>query len=422
MKIIKTLTLIVLSLIPTLCATKATAQNTVSPYSMYGYGLLNDYAIGAQRQMGGVGIAQQTGRQINMMNPASYAAIDSLTFIWAIGADVSMLHSKENGKTGSATGGGLDYINMQFPIGKWMGASLGLVPYSSVGYSFGNEIKHGVVSNQGTGGITEAYAGISGKWRGISLGVNVTYGFGNIINDVYANTETGRNTLFEHVMRVRDWNVNIGAQYRQPIGRYDKVVVGLTYSPKKSMHGNSWAAYWDIDQDKAADTVGYMKLKNNYFRPTSIGSGVSYTHSRFYELTVEADFIWQNWAKAKYSSMYDEAGQLLYEGMKFADRMRGAIGAEFVPKLRGNYFERIAYRAGAYYSRDYITVLGNNVREYGISAGFGLPTPEGKTIINLGFEWKRREAYPAKLISENYFNITLGVNFNEMWFWQRKLK
>lgn len=414
-------TLIVLAAI-LLASVTAQAQNTVSPYSMYGYGLLNDYAIGAQRQMGGTGVAMQSGRQINIMNPASYAAIDSLTFIWAIGADVSILHSKENGAKGRSTGGGLDYITMQFPISRWFGASIGLVPYSSVGYSFGSEIKHGVVSNQGTGGINQAYAGFAGRWKGASLGFNISYDFGNIINDVYANTATGRNTLFEHVMRVRDWNINIGAQYRIDINRYNQMVLGLTYSPKKSMHGNSWAAYWDIDQDKAADTVGHMNMKGKYYRPTSIGSGISYTHSRFSSFTVEADFIWQNWSKARYSAMYDDDGQLLYEGMKFADRYRFGAGAEFIPKLRGNYIQRVAYRLGGYYARDYITVLGNNVREYGLSAGFGLPTPEGKTIINVGFEWKRRQAYPKSLITENYYNITVGINFNEMWFWQRKLK
>lgn len=405
-----------------LASVTASAQNIASPYSMYGYGLLNDYAIGAQRQMGGTGVAMQSGRQINIMNPASYAAIDSLTFIWAIGADVSILHSKENGAKGRATGGGLDYITMQFPISRWLGASIGIVPYSSVGYSFGSEIKHGVVSNQGTGGINQAYAGFAGRWKGASLGFNISYDFGNIINDVYANTATGRNTLFEHVMRVRDWNINIGAQYRIDINRYNQMVLGLTYSPKKSMHGKSWAAYWDIDQDKAADTVGHMNMKGNYYRPTSIGSGISYTHSRLSSFTVEADFIWQNWAKARYAAMYDDNGQLLYNGMKFADRYRIGAGAEYIPKMRGNYIQRVAYRMGGYYARDYITVLGNNVREYGISAGFGLPTPEGKTIINVGFEWKHRQAYPKALITENYYNITIGINFNEMWFWQRKLK
>ena len=43
-------------------------------------------------------------------------------------------------------------------------------------------------------------------------------------------------------------------------------------------------------------------------------------------------------------------------------------------------------------------------------------------MINLGVEWRHRSAYPRTLISENYLNITLGVNFNELWFWKRKIK
>ena len=57
-----------------------------------------------------------------------------------------------------------------------------------------------------------------------------------------------------------------------------------------------------------------------------------------------------------------------------------------------------------------------------MSCGFGFPTPEGRTLINLGFDWRHRASSPVNLITENYFNITLGINFNEMWFWQRKIK
>ncbi|MDE6100559.1 MAG: hypothetical protein K2G01_05890, partial [Paramuribaculum sp.] len=59
----------------------ATAFGQISsPYSKFGYGLLDNNATSAQMQMGGVGYAMSTGRQINVMNPASYAAADSLTF------------------------------------------------------------------------------------------------------------------------------------------------------------------------------------------------------------------------------------------------------------------------------------------------------------------------------------------------------
>ncbi len=406
----------------TILAFSASSQNSVTPYSMYGYGMLNDNATSMQRQMGGVGYAMNSGRQINVMNPASYAQIDTLTFLWDMGADVSMLWSREGSAKENAVGGGLDYITMQFPLGKHMGGSAGLLPFTSVGYSFGNEIMHGTMENQGTGGITQAYVGVSGKIKGFSIGANISYKFGNIINDTYAYTNDGGKTLFEHVMQIRDWDITIGTQYTARIKKFHKLTLGATYSPRKTLLGKTWAAFWDIDKDQGADTVAMMDIKGNYYQPNTIGVGINYQYERSSKFMVEADFTWQDWSKAKYSPLYDPDGMIAFEGMTFNDRWKAAIGFEFVPRLRGNYFQRMSFRLGGYYTRDYLTINGNDVLDYGISAGFGFPTPEGKTMINLGFEWKHRNATPQTLISENYFNITLGINFNELWFWQRKIK
>lgn len=410
-------------------AASASAQ-TSSPYSMYGYGIIGDRATSLQRQMGGVGYAMNSGRQINVMNPASYAAIDSLTFLFDLGADVSMLWSKEGSAKQYSTGGGVDYVTMQFPICKFMGGSFGLLPYSSVGYAFGNEIKHGAMENQGTGGINQLYLGLSGKVAGFSLGFNVSYDFGNIINDVFA-TPTGSTsqTKFEHVMEIRDWNINIGAQYTARWNKWNKLVVGATYSPRKTMRGKTWVTSQETSKDTRPDTVAYMNMKNKYFNPTSIGAGISYTYEKTYRVMVEADFTWQQWSNAPYSALYSPAditqhrpAEVVAAGMNFNDRTKVAVGAEYVPKLRGNYGERIAYRFGGYFVNDYLNIKGNKVKEMGVTCGAGFPTPEGKTQINLGLEWKKRYATPNKLIGENYFNITLGVNFNEVWFWKRKIR
>lgn len=411
---------LILALLPAL----AVAQNVTTPYSMYGYGIIGDRATSMQRQMGGVGVAMNSGRQINVMNPASYAMVDSLTFLFDLGADMAFLWSKEESAKDHSIGGGLDYITMQFPLSKYMGGSIGLLPYSSVGYAFGNEIRHGTMENQGSGGINEAYIGVAGTYAGVSLGVNVSYEFGNIVNDIYSQPSNSGRTLFEHVMQIRDWNINIGLQYTAQWNRFHKMTVGATYSPKKSLHGKSWATVQELSLEQKPDTVGTLKIGGNYYTPTSLGFGVSYTFEKAYRLQAEADFIWQQWSKVKYSSMQSATRPevTVFNGMTFNDRWRIAAGAEFVPRVRGNYGQRIAYRFGAYYCNDYLKINGNSVREYGVTAGFGFPTPEGKTVINLGLEWKHRAAHPVTMLSENYLNITLGINFNELWFWQRKIK
>ena len=168
------------------------AQNgTMTPYSAYGLGVLRDRATSTQRAMGGVGYAMNSGRQINAMNPASYAAMDSLTFLFDMGIDATMMWQNED-QNGTRVkdnqfGGGLDYVTMQFPLGKYMGGSVGLVPYSSVGYSFGSQIENGIDSRQGSGSLNELYLGVAGRpFKGFTIGFNFSYLFGTIINETYA--------------------------------------------------------------------------------------------------------------------------------------------------------------------------------------------------------------------------------------------
>lgn len=392
-----------------------------TPYSMYGYGVMGDRATSMQRQMGGVGYAMQSGRQVNAMNPAAYASIDSLTFLFDMGADVSFLRSKDSSGSNKSTGGGLNYVTMQFPLSKHMGMSIGMVPLTQVGYSFGSDIKFGTRQNQGTGGINQAYAGVSGKVGGFSIGANISYDFGTIQNDVYATPSSAGQSLFEHIMEIRDWNLLIGAQYRQKIGRYNAVTIGATYVPKKSFHGNTWLTLQDLNSSSTPDTIAVESMKKRYYSPQTLGVGVSFTHERVHRIMVEADFTWQQWSKAKFSEMLDAEGQVVFQGSHFSDRRKFAVGAEYTHNIRGSYLERMPFRLGGFYTRDYIKVNGNSMKEYGVSLGTAFTAPQSKTMINLGFEWRHRMSSPVNLLTENYFSIMLGVNFNELWFYKRKI-
>ena len=398
----------------------ASAQNGVmTPYSSFGYGILSDHATSSQRAMGGVGYAMNSGRQINVMNPASYAAIDTLTFLFDMGIDVTVLNQSETidetTRRETNFGGGLDYVTMQFPLGRYMGASVGVVPYSSVGYSFGSEIANGVDSRQGSGSISELYVGVAGRpFKGFSIGANVSYLFGTILNDTYAIADAGYSTLYQKQLEVRDYHLNFGAQYSFDFRGNDRLSLGLTYSPEKTLLGNARMIYYDTQSDSKPQETDAHKLRHNYSLPETWGAGICYTFDR--KLMLEFDYTYQPWSKAKFRGFDGEN----VEG-RFADRTKYALGMQFTPNQRGRYMSRVQYRAGLYYNNDYLMIRDNRLREYGVTAGFGFPVPVFKTIVSLGFEWKRRQAHPNPLIKENYFNITLGINFNEMWFDQRKI-
>lgn len=394
----------------------ASAQMSTSPYSKLGFGLLNDNATGMQRSMGGVGYAMQNGRQINVMNPASYSRVDSLTFLFDMGIDLTNCWSKEGDKKGYNLGGGLDYITMEFRLAKNLGGAIGVVPFSSVGYSFGGDIDNGNDRRTGVGGLSELFAGIGYQpFKGLSVGANFSYLFGTTTNTTAVEAIT--TSQFTRNLEVRDWNMRVGLQYGFNVSRKSRIVLGATYSPKKSMHGTAWGTIADVSQDTKVDTVASMPMKGNYELPNTFGAGISYTYDN--RLSLELDYTYQQWSKAKYTPIdYFEVPDT-----KWNDRWKVAAGMSFTPNPRGNYLNRMTYRMGGFYENDYMTVNGNNVRDYGVGIGFSFPALAGnKTLVNLGVEWKHRYTAPTNLIKEDYLNITLSVNFNEMWFWKNKIR
>ncbi len=409
MKIRKLLAALILAV--TAATPALNAQNgTLTPYSRFGYGMLRDNATSAQQSMGGIGYGMSSGRQINVMNPASYARIDSLTFLFDMGVDLSNMWSSEidpDGKKLSEhqVGGGLNYVTMQFPLGKRMGMSVGVLPYSAVGYSFGNAIDNGYTNRSGSGSLNKLYVGIAGRIvGGLNVGVNIAYMFGSTINDTYAATTAGSTSLYEDELTVKDWHLDAGLQYTQHFG-LNSLTLGAVFSPGKKLHGHVRAYAYDVDADgDDAKEHSYSKTGDSYGLAATYGLGINYM--RDYRLMLEADFTWQPWSDVKYRGVKGD----------LADRYKVSLGGYYQPALRGSYIKRIKYRAGLFYDRDYIVVRGNNVREYGASVGFGFPVPGFKTVVNLGVGWKHRQAHPTALIKEDYLNITLGINFNEMWF------
>lgn len=402
-------------LITAVCGITAAAQNgTVTPYSRFGYGILGDNASSAQRSMGGVGYAMKSGRQVNAMNPASYASLDSLTFLFDMGVTLKFINSEEGNLHENTTNGGLDYLTMAFPISKRIGASFGLLPYSFTGYKFSDRITNASTSHDGSGSISQLYVGVGvNPFSTLNIGVDFAYVFGSLTNDVYATNINNSTSLFQRFMRVRDYKLDFGAQYTLFPASDHSVTLGATFSPGKSFRGETYGIYYDATLDSKPDTIGYMKLKGRNTMPATWGAGINYQWRD--RLTAEIDFTYQPWKDAKYAPIED------FETNEFDNRWKVAAGLEYCPAPRGSWLKRIQYRLGGYFNHDYIVVQGNNVREYGMTLGLGLPVSGFKTRINLGFEYKHRQAHPNPLIKENYFNITLGVTFNEMWFDKFKL-
>ena len=142
-----------------LLSTGVEAQNlSSSPYSRYAYGDLNENVPTAFRGMGGVGFGMRNNRAINPAQPASYTSCDTLTFMMDVAASVNWSRYQDASGHRNKANGNLEYVTIQVPIWKqWIAASVGVLPYSSVGYaitlngSTGNNGYHYPTQYEGSG-------------------------------------------------------------------------------------------------------------------------------------------------------------------------------------------------------------------------------------------------------------------------------
>ena len=135
------------------------------------------------------------------------------------------------------------------------------------------------------------------------------------------------------------------------------------------------------------------------------------------KLMVEADFTYQPWKNADF-----DLNKEFNESTEFNNRWKFALGAQLTPPSTRKL--RTARQLSPW--RILLQRLYKGARQQcaRIRPHDGIRTSRlgSKTVINIGFEWRHRQANPMPLIKENYFSVTLGVNFNELWFYQSKIR
>lgn len=417
-------------LLTTLTGVTVAQNNTNSPYTRYGYGQLADQSFGNSKAMGGIAYGLRNGSQINAVNPASYTAIDSLTFLFDGGLTLQNTNFSDGKTKMNAKNSSFDYIAMQFRLSRKMAMSAGFLPFSNVGYNFGttDNIKDKTnpsnsvayqQSSSGSGGLHQIYLGVGYiPFKGLSVGANVSYLFGTINRTLSTSFGDNASIYPNYVtndLSVKNYKLDLGAQYSINLSKKKVLNLGIVFSPG---HGLNADATQIVTSSISKDTTTF---KNGFDLPMSIGAGFTYVYDN--RLTVGLDYSIQKWGSAKF-----------FGKNELCDRSKISLGAEFIPNPnRRNYFGRIKYRAGAYYSDPYVkvangtdsndnTIFSKGAREYGISAGFGLPIFNSKSILSISGQYTKIEARTPNMISENYLKLSVGITFNEVWFMKWKVE
>lgn len=400
------------------------AQNNInSPYTRYGYGDISETNSGEQRALGGVAIGSRSHSYINTVNPASYSAVDSMTFMFDIGTSALSSRFSDANKSVRTFNANLEYLTMQFPLSKGMGFSAGLLPYSFAGYNMYNvdQIKGtegDTISTSkgftGTGGFSQVYMGLSQKiGKHISLGANVYYMYGSVNNTrslrigSYADSTVQTNSI-----KASNFRLRYGVQFYNTFDKKHDVTLGLIYEHTAKLNGD----FSQITAGVLNDTT----INNYQFElPTVFGIGVNYTYDN--RISIGIDYSLQKWASTKY--FWNPTTATNAESLN--DRSKLSVGIEYTPKPLGRKFsDRIHYRLGSNISNAYYNVPGVTLpKNYGLSFGIGLPI-YGKftqTISTLNASIEYGKVGSSANLREDYFKFTMNLVFNEHWFFKRKL-
>ena len=374
-------------------------NNTNSPYTRYGYGDLSDQSFGNSKAMGGIAFGLRDGAQINPTNPASYTAIDSLTFLFEGGVSLQNMNISGGGLKLNAKNASFDYLAMQFRLAPWMAMSVGLLPYSNVGYTVSDSqtTDNGLAYSRsftGDGGLHQMYVGAGVKvLKNLSVGVNASYFWGDITRTrgmFYPGTSSYDSYQRKMVTSISDYKLDFGAQYTQALTKKSSLTIGAVYSPKHKLNND----YTSIVIMGANTNYGteYKNAQDATFElPNTFGVGFTYNYDK--RLTVGAD-------------------------------TKISVGAEYIPNLIGrSYFAHIKYRLGAYYTTPYYKIDGKKAsREYGVTAGFGLPVPRSRSILSISGQFVRVKGLETNMVNENIFRVSIGLTFNERWFFKRRVE
>ena len=158
--------------------------------------------------------------------------------------------------------------------------------------------------------------------------------------------------------------------------------------------------------------------------PNTFGVGFTYNYDK--RLTVGLDYSLQQWSKTKFDvNTADGAVREDFdETYTYCDRHKISVGAEYIPNLIGrSYLSHIKYRLGAYYTTPYNKIGGKDAaREYGVTAGFGLPVPRSRSILSISGQFVRVSGQESTFVNENIFRVSIGLTFNERWFFKRRVE
>ncbi|MCH8545639.1 MAG: hypothetical protein LAT54_02805 [Cryomorphaceae bacterium] len=411
----------------------------VSPYSSLGLG--DDINGNPSRNfaIGGTVGAASDGYNINIGNPASYAKLKYTNF------DLGVMHTEmdqqqgdlsiENGYTN------FNYIVTSFPLLENLGLVFAVRPLTTRGFNILREDDEGELigrrrtSIQGSGGINSLTIGTGwAPFKGLSIGVNANYYFGNntdFTTSTLIDQQNAVGTRIEQEVRISTWQFETGIQYHRRIGKSLQVGIGGVYRMGNALNqyvtSNTFTVRPSANQIAPLDTLSSSidvhrpgQFASVYTGGVSIGK-INDERPLQYAWSVAVDYR---------QTMGSEFDGIVTRG-EMVDASRISAGATIVPALAFSsllrnkaFYNRTEYRIGAFLDEGHITVNNTNISALGMSFGVAIPLrirglapgEVRNNMLNFTVAYGNRGTLDNNLVRERFTQFLIGITLTEKWF------
>lgn len=406
------------------------AQNKYSPYTVIGVGDLNGMALANNASMGNVGIATPSYWHLNNMNPA-LLTYNTLT-VFEIGIEAenrTVSNSFNSVKVGT---GSFKYLTLAFPIipNKWT-SNIGLMPYSSVNYSFttrqdvvGTNVD-AIIDFEGAGGLNQVYFSNGIKVaRGLSAGLRMSYIFGLTEGRTSTRLE-GEGITQQFPTGVYEktnysgFDLGLGVFYSYSLSEKNKLNIGATYDVGGDINGTRFDRL-EIESSGGSAVPGDTLINDEsgkFHLPTELGLGFSW--QKLNKITIGLDVKRSFWQEDAGFAFDDPS--LGADAEEYRATWAVGLGFEITPKYNdvNSYLNRIKYRFGVDFKQEPYVIEGKTINNFGINFGWSLPV-KGVSAINMALKYGQRGEASGVLVKEQYFKFVLGATINDRWFVRRK--
>lgn len=406
-----------------------------SPYSRFGLGNLVSTDFGALDGMGGIAAAYNANNALNISNPASLGFLNTTSFEAGLFSKMSWLES--GNENAFFADGNLTHLALGFPLqnpinqitkvkkSPWhWSAAFGLLPYSRVNYEVQTET---VLENidtvayqfSGTGGLYQLFLSNGIRHNDFSFGFTVGYVFGQISQNrisFFRDIDNSFSNILDDDINHSGFIWNLGVQQRIPLKNQVNLTLGATFNSNMNISARSQSLNRRFNTFYGYDTIAAnSSSQSTVTLPLEFSLGATLSKDRKWLLGV--DYSATQWANYNHP--------LKQETLSNAYRV--GLGGGYTPDYNAvnRYFKKVTYRAGAFYQLDPRSSDGEQLNQYGVNLGMGLPIilpKKGKVgDANLSIE-AGRFAY-ASSISEQYLVFKAAFSFNDnSWFYKREFK